>query len=39
MASNQIAGISNEDILDTIAQYDLDENIPDYAYEQNKELI
>jgi len=27
-----------EDIVDTIAQYDLDEDFPDYANEQNKEL-
>ena len=26
------------DIVDTIAQYDLDEDFPDYANEQNKEL-
>lgn len=32
MANNQ------EDIVDTIAQYDLDEDFPDYANEQNKEL-
>ena len=28
----------NEDIVDTIAQYDLDEDFPDYANEQNREL-
>ena len=41
MASNQIqpgAAAGNEDIVDTIAQYDLDEDFPDYANEQNKEL-
>ena len=38
MASNQNAGGGNEDIVDTIAQYDLDEDFPDYANEQNKEL-
>lgn len=27
-----------EDVVDTIAQYDLDEDFPDYANEQNKEL-
>jgi hypothetical protein len=27
-----------EDIVDTIAQYDLDEDFPEYANEQNKEL-
>lgn len=37
MASNQNAA-GNEDIVDTIAQYDLDEDFPDYANEQNKEL-
>lgn len=29
---------NQEDIVDTIAQYDLDEDFPDYANEQNKEL-
>ena len=29
---------SQEDVADTIAQYDLDEDFPDYANEQNKEL-
>ena len=29
---------NQEDIVDTIAQYDLDEDLPDYANEQNKEL-
>lgn len=38
MASNQNAANPNEDIVDTIAQYDLDEDFPDYANEQNKEL-
>jgi hypothetical protein len=28
----------NDDIVDTIAQYDLDEDFPEYANEQNKEL-
>lgn len=37
MASNNAAG-GQEDIVDTIAQYDLDEDFPDYANEQNKEL-
>ena len=27
-----------DDIVDTIAQYDLDEDFPEYANEQNKEL-
>lgn len=35
MAQN---GGNQEDIVDTIAQYDLDEDFPDYANEQNKEL-
>ena len=35
MASNPN---NQEDIVDTIAQYDLDEDFPDYANEQNKEL-
>ena len=34
--NDQPAG--QEDIVDTIAQYDLDEDFPDYANEQNKEL-
>ena len=33
MASNQNAANQNEDIVDTIAQYDLDEDFPDYANE------
>jgi hypothetical protein len=27
-----------DDVVDTIAQYDLDDDFPDYANEQNKEL-
>ena len=27
-----------EDIVDSIAQYDLDEDFPEYANEQNREL-
>ena len=27
-----------DEVVDTIAQYDLDEDFPDYANEQNKEL-
>jgi hypothetical protein len=27
-----------EDIVDTIAQYEMDEDFPPYANEQNKEL-
>ena len=27
-----------DDIVDTIAQYDMDEDFPEYANEQNKEL-
>ena len=38
MSSNKNAANPNEDIVDTIAQYDLDEDFPDYANEQNKEL-
>ena len=39
MAQNAGGGAGqNEDIVDTIAQYDLDEDFPDYANEQNKEL-
>ena len=37
MAQNAPAG-GQDDIVDTIAQYDLDEDFPDYANEQNKEL-
>lgn len=37
MAQNA-AGGGQDDIVDTIAQYDLDEDFPDYANEQNKEL-
>ena len=33
-----MANNNQEDIVDTIAQYDLDEDFPDYANEQNKEL-
>ena len=29
---------NNDDIVDTIAQYDLDEDFPEYANEQNREL-
>jgi hypothetical protein len=28
----------SDDVVDTIAQYDLDDDFPDYANEQNKEL-
>lgn len=27
-----------DDVVDTMAQYDLDDDFPDYANEQNKEL-
>jgi len=27
-----------DDVVDTIAQYDLDDDFPEYANEQNKEL-
>ena len=27
-----------DDIVDTIAQYDMDDDFPEYANEQNKEL-
>ena len=27
-----------DDVVDTIAQYDLDDEFPEYANEQNKEL-
>jgi len=37
MALNAPGG-GQDDIVDTIAQYDLDEDFPDYANEQNKEL-
>ena len=33
MAYNQQPGGNQEDIVDTIAQYDLDEDFPDYANE------
>ena len=29
---------NNDEIVDTIAQYDLDEDFPEYANEQNREL-
>lgn len=32
------AGAAGQDDIDDIAQYDLDEDFPDYANEQNKEL-
>lgn len=38
MSSNENAGAGNDDIVDTIAQYDLDDDFPDYANEQNREL-
>ena len=33
-----MANNNQEDSVDTNAQYDLDEDFPDYANEQNKEL-
>jgi hypothetical protein len=30
--------MADDNVVDTIAQYDLDEDFPDYANEQNKEL-
>jgi hypothetical protein len=33
MASNNAPAGGQEDIVDTIAQYDLDEDFPDYANE------
>ena len=37
-ANNNQNPPQGEDIVDTIAQYDLDEDFPEYANEQNKEL-
>ena len=30
--------MADDGVVDTIAQYDLDDDFPDYANEQNKEL-
>ena len=38
MSNQNPQNTNQEDIVDTIAQYDLDEDFPGYANEQNKEL-